>query len=97
MEETAGNTNMTTPDLEGVDEFGLENMPGHLNCFLNVIIQSLWRIDSVRLFMSKYIQTEHFQDKTPKILPFIESFKVISLHTNDIIDIFHQCFRKPKR
>jgi hypothetical protein len=34
--------------LPGLDNFGLENMPGHLNCFLNVIMQALWHLNPVR-------------------------------------------------
>ena len=40
-----------------VAEFGLNNKHGHLNCFLNVCLQSLWQFPSVRVQIQFLLET----------------------------------------
>ncbi len=66
-----------------VQDFGLENKPGHLNCFLNVIIQALWHLKPMREFLLKFIGTDFTPAESavkypPTTLPLIEAIKVKS-------------------
>jgi len=41
------------------DEKGLENKPGQNNCFLNVVIQSLWHIEELRSLINQIDKHNH--------------------------------------
>lgn len=40
-------------------EFGIDNKFGHLNCFLNVCLQSLWQFQYVRQNLQMLCDSEH--------------------------------------
>ena len=76
-----------------IQDFGLENHPNHLNCFLNVIVQALWHLKPMKEFMLKFIGTEFNPNQgvipqPPPTLPFIEAIKV----TNIICIILYRHF-----
>ena len=65
-----------------IQDFGLENHPNHLNCFLNVIVQALWHLKPMKEFMLKFIGTEFNPNQgeipqPPPTLPFIEAIKTL--------------------
>jgi hypothetical protein len=41
------------------EEKGLENKPGQNNCFLNVVIQSLWHIEDLRSLINQVDRHNH--------------------------------------
>ena len=49
------------------NEKGLSNPPGHNNCFLNVVIQALWHVESFRETLM-FKPHEHPEGSTPKEL-----------------------------
>lgn len=68
--------------LTGMKEFGLENSAGHLNCFLNVILQSMWHLTYTRRFLTLFVQHDlsaikKIDYEDPPIKPVIEALKVI--------------------
>ena len=70
--------------LTGMNEFGLENAAGHLNCFLNVILQSMWHLTYTRRFLTLFVQHDlsaikKIDYEDPPIKPVIEALKVIFL------------------
>jgi hypothetical protein len=67
--------------LTGMNEFGLENAAGHLNCFLNVILQSMWHLTYTRRFLTLFVQHDlsaikKIDYEDPPIKPVIEALKV---------------------
>ena len=65
-----------------IQDFGLENKPGHLNCFLNVVLQSLWHLKPMREFLLRFNGTEFspFNGSVafpPLTQPFLEALKVL--------------------
>ena len=72
----------TNKVLTGMNEFGLENHGGHLNCFLNVILQSMWHLTYTRRFLTLFVQHDltaikKIDYEDPPIKPAIEALKVI--------------------
>ncbi len=67
--------------MKKLTEFGLENMPGHLNCFLNVVLQAFWHLSTFKKDLEKFVQYDQFSDapavELPRISNFVESLKVI--------------------
>ena len=81
--------------LTGMNEFGLENAAGHLNCFLNVILQSMWHLTPMRRFLTSFIQhdlsqTKKIDEEDLPVKPVLESLKVsFSNWINNIDTLFY--------
>ena len=65
-----------------VREFGIENRNGHLNCFLNVGLQTLWQFQFVRQHLRQMCAEKIKSSK--KIAPLVQAIK----------DFYQQAFER---
>ena len=73
--------NRNAPKMVGQQKvFGLENNYNHLNCFLNVILQAFWNLESFQMKMITYACDEKVSGG--KIEGFIKELKSLILKMN---------------
>ncbi|KAG9154712.1 hypothetical protein Leryth_014212 [Lithospermum erythrorhizon] len=78
---------VTTEDGNGTDVYGtgLKNEVGEYNCFLNVIIQSLWHLRRFQAEFLKRLPSEHFHVGDPCVVcALYDIFTALSTATTDL-------------
>ena len=60
------------------NEFGIQNLSGSLNCFLNVVLQAFWVIPSLRSNLREFCELR--EGGPQEMAPLINSLQDFFLH-----------------